>query len=120
MELEWRVFYGDGSTFDNLQGSPFDAPRLDVQVIVQKNDTVGWKILNGHDYFYFDPKRDGWQETNEWHDTLLATYHPLLLFGRRMSRADWSRMRRRAIEEATSAWGPKSGWLESEWQGDDN
>jgi len=50
--LRWRIYYGDGSTFDNLQGSPDEAPPFGVQFIVQiyaddkKRDT-----LKQADYF---------------------------------------------------------------------
>jgi hypothetical protein len=35
--LQWRIYYADGSTFDNLQGEPWDAPATRVLIIVQKD-----------------------------------------------------------------------------------
>ena len=50
--LQWRIYYGDGSTFDNLQGSPDDAPPFGVQFIVQLcADGKRRDTLNQADYF---------------------------------------------------------------------
>lgn len=55
-KLDWRIYYGDGSTFDNLQGEPKDAPAFDVQVITQKNRPNGRRSISLYDYYYY---RDG-------------------------------------------------------------
>jgi hypothetical protein len=50
--LRWRIYYGDGSTFDNLQGSADEAPPFDVQFVVQLCDQNRWKEqLDQSDYF---------------------------------------------------------------------
>lgn len=39
--LEWKLWYGDGSTFSNLNGTPADAPAYNVQCIVQWEEVWG-------------------------------------------------------------------------------
>lgn len=33
-KIKWRIYYGDGTTFDNNMGSPHDAPAYNVQCVV--------------------------------------------------------------------------------------
>jgi hypothetical protein len=33
--MKWRIYYADGTTFDNTQGEAWEAPALGVQVIWQ-------------------------------------------------------------------------------------
>ena len=50
--LRWRIYYGDGSTFTNLQGSADEAPPFGVQFIVQLCDSDNKRdTLNQADYF---------------------------------------------------------------------
>ncbi len=51
--IEWVIFYSDGSTFSSEDGSPDDAPALDIQVIAQKDETVGRKLLIHKDYYWY-------------------------------------------------------------------
>lgn len=58
----WWIFYGDGSVFSHEDGSPFAAPRTDVQVIVNEYDCPsGYCLTYGKDYYYWD---DGWWPTD--------------------------------------------------------
>lgn len=49
--IEWRIYYGDGSTFSNEDGSPVDAPALNVQAIVQRDTAVGRTIWHKKDFY---------------------------------------------------------------------
>jgi len=52
MKLLWKIYYGDGSTFTNLQGSPDEAPPFGVQFILQLCDEGRWReTLHEADYF---------------------------------------------------------------------
>jgi hypothetical protein len=56
---KWVVYYGDGSTFSDQDGSPEDAPSLNVQAITCEPDGV-WKggdIFGLFDYL----SRPGWK-----------------------------------------------------------
>lgn len=64
----WFIYYGDGSVFSHEDGSPFDAPRTDVQVIVQQNpeSPSGWCLTFGRRWYYWNA---GW-----WPDDELAEW----------------------------------------------
>lgn len=49
--LRWRVYYGDGGTFSNLDGAPEDAPALNVQAIVEYDPSVGRSISMRRDFY---------------------------------------------------------------------
>lgn len=65
MKLEWRIYYGDGSTFDNTQGTPFEAPPTDVQVIVHPSKDNGLLALHNWDWYYYQDNM-GWRGTDTW------------------------------------------------------
>lgn len=51
--MKWRIYYGDGTTFDDSQGEPWDAPGTGVVVIVQKHyDHREGAYLQWRDNFY--------------------------------------------------------------------
>lgn len=54
--IEWRIRYKDGAVFDNLQGEPWEAPRLKVQIITQISDETGRYNQTQSDYYVW---RDG-------------------------------------------------------------
>lgn len=39
--ISWRIYYGDGSTFDNCEGEPCHAPATGVIAIAQVNPIPG-------------------------------------------------------------------------------
>jgi len=47
----WRIYYADGSTFDDLSGLPHEAPAWGVIAIVQKCIESGRYITCAHDYY---------------------------------------------------------------------
>lgn len=110
--IAWRIYYGDGSTFSDADGSPFAAPRSNVQVIIERDARVGWRWISGYDYFVLDPERGGWRETNEFglFDYLQRAKQPLVLFGRWLTDAEWHRL----FTRVKSDLGPKDGWLVTE------
>lgn len=65
---DWRVYYGDGSTFSNEDGGPEFAPALDVQAIVQPvHDEYepGRHVLSGRDglrdyYVWLGDEHQSW------------------------------------------------------------
>ena len=58
--LKWRIYYGDGSTWESLDGKP---PIRDVQVIVQSHPDVGWHTMCKYDYYVWWNER--WQGVDE-------------------------------------------------------
>lgn len=51
--MNWRIYYDDGSTFDDTQGSPADAPGYGVLVILIADPDVGHMTLHSFDYYVF-------------------------------------------------------------------
>lgn len=52
-KLNWRIYYGDGTTFDDSMGSPFEAPSINVQVIVGYDRDNGRQMLHFWDWYYY-------------------------------------------------------------------
>ena len=58
--MRWRIYYTDGSTYSDRDGSPFDAPTDGVQIIAQEDPgpargfQVDFKNLHGKDFFVWD------------------------------------------------------------------
>jgi hypothetical protein len=88
----WRVYYSD-SVFTDADGEPFDAPRVDVQVIVQEKDG-DYEIVHGKDYFYWEPVCGGWHGTDIFgaFDHLIRSKRQCLLMGRMLSDPDWKEL----------------------------
>lgn len=77
--LSWRIYYGDDSVFSDRDGSPFDAPSANVQVVV---GAAG--ILHSKDAWVWRPDT-GWRpcDTAGLWDYLLNYRGPkAVLFGR--------------------------------------
>lgn len=57
---QWRIYYGDGSTFDDSMGSALDAPIYGVALIAERNrhQQTCYKI-HGFDWYY--RVEDEWQ-----------------------------------------------------------
>lgn len=62
--FDWQLYYTDGSTFSNLDGTPYDAPDREVQFVVSKQDDQRFMILSGADYYIYEDSF-GWWYTNE-------------------------------------------------------
>lgn len=62
----WIIYYGDGSTFSDSDGSPFEALRTDVQVILQTHEPSpsGYCLTLGKTYYYWQDD-EGWWPTDE-------------------------------------------------------
>ena len=65
-KLQWRIYYADGQTIDNLQKSPFYVQRHGVVcvVIVDKepdgNHNVGRMVLHGWDNYCWNNQLEMW------------------------------------------------------------
>lgn len=59
-QLKWRIYYDDGSTFDNTQGSPVRAPGWGVICIVNPDPIVGRVIRQSFDFYYWVPDEGQW------------------------------------------------------------
>lgn len=93
-DLKWRIYYGDGSTYSNRDGSAFDAPAENVQVIAIALDTEkGWGLVHGGEsdrgcdvYFYRDDSWFGSDRDGHGFASYLRELGPRkVIFGRTMS-----------------------------------
>jgi hypothetical protein len=50
----WRIYYSDGSTFSDAEGSPETAPPFGVVCIVQRDPDRGRSIMHGWNWYYFN------------------------------------------------------------------
>ena len=53
--MNWRIYYGDGSTFSDRDGSPYDAPPTNVQCVAVKSpiSTEGKLLAHGKHAYYW-------------------------------------------------------------------
>lgn len=54
MLYQWIVWYDDGSSFTNLDGQPWDAPRWGVLCIAAESKDHGRMIWHATDYYVWD------------------------------------------------------------------
>lgn len=57
--MNWRIYYADGTTFDDTQGEPADASGLGIIVIVQKHpdSREGSYLQHRADYYIWADQR---------------------------------------------------------------
>jgi len=55
--IQWRVYYGDGSTFSDEEGSPEMAPGCGVMCIANYDEDNRRKLAHSTDYYFFDAGR---------------------------------------------------------------
>lgn len=81
--MRWRIYYGDGSTFSDRDGSPFEAPRTNVQVIASEANTpTGFSLTHSHDAYVWRDEWNGTDQLGMW-DYLMSHSGPQsVLFGR--------------------------------------
>ena len=81
--MRFRIHYGDGSTWE---GDPFEAPRLNVQVIKQEHPNErGYILMHGRDMYCWFGDGFGWQgcDMSGFYDYLMASAGPkCVLFAR--------------------------------------
>lgn len=58
--MKWRIYYDDGSTFDNTQGKPEQAPPFGVLCIVAFNKDNGRSIFHKWDFYYYNTTVENW------------------------------------------------------------
>jgi len=106
----WAIYYGDGSKFTDLDGSPFDAPRTNVQIIAFKNNQMGWEILSQSDYYYFEDGGHGFciaPDQFTLFDVLVRVFKPLIFFGRWLSQEDFRKVVLKMLDDLPE---PKTLW----------
>lgn len=116
MSLEWRIYYDDGSTFDNLEGGPADAPALGVIAVTSIDAEVGFWTARSADYYCYDPDRftpywEGVDIFGMW-DYLALPGMKRVLFGRTIPNREYEKILHRAMHDPDFP--PKQGWRPNE------
>ena len=114
--MNWRIYYDGGRVFTSEDGTPWDAPRTGVQIIVQEHDRVGWEILNSADEYYYEADKRGWYEAKgfTFYEHLIRAKRPLIVFGRMVSNAEYSALLTQVKADLPK---PKTGQLRTERDG---
>ena len=95
--LEWKIYYGDGSTFSSADGPPQAAPGYNVQCVAVRDEKVGRQVLHGGDFYIY---RDGvWYCCDQFgmFDQLIEM--GVLKTGRALSRKEYEAVLTRATED---------------------
>lgn len=116
----WRIYYGDGTTFDNTQGSPDAAPGVDVQHVVCRDTRpgtdpshVGRYIVSGKfAYWYDDGEWWGGDQFGLW-DYLARPGLKIVKFGRSIANDRWLALYQRVL--ADPDFPPKSAYVSGEY-----
>lgn len=106
--VTWKLFYGDGSTFSDQDGTPAEAPAVNVQVIAQAADPgIGRRTCSRFDFYWWD---------GEWHgsdlfglfDYLMRVSPSIVKFGRVLPRLEFEALLNRAVTDSDLF--PKVAW----------
>lgn len=106
--LDWKIFYGDGSTFSSADGSPAEAPSTNVQAIAQVADPgIGRRTCSRFDFYWYE---------GEWHggdlfglfDYLQRVSPSIVKFGRVLPRLAFEAILNRAVTDPDLL--PKVAW----------
>lgn len=107
----WAIFYTNGTVFTSEDGTPWEAPRRSVQVVVscRDKDERDWDCFHKVDRFYYEPDHGGWNDCSDefsMFDHMIRTKHPLVLFGRMLGNNEWKATFARVVvwNEAHKLW----------------
>ena len=113
-KVDWKIFYGDESTFDSSQGDPDDAPPWDIQVIAEINNDIGRKLHSQADYYLFINGKWVGIDSIGLID-YLANVLGIVKVGRQIDRQKFREVLDRARNDPGLP--KKSGWLQDEYRG---
>ena len=106
--LPWRLYYGDGATYDLSDGPADRSPPVDVQVIVQPDPDVGRILIAKHHNYWLD--QGVWYGGNDFglFDYLTRPGMKLVRFGRTIANDAFRALFERAANDPDFP--RKSGW----------
>lgn len=115
---QWKIYYGDGTTFDSDDGLPVDAPATNIQLIAQYHPELGRHFIGGQlrsDFYLF--VNDEWIDVDliGLLDHLMA--QGIVKSGRMLPTSEWKQIQRRALNDPDMP--KKSAWDKRERHADD-
>lgn len=99
--LHWRIYYDDGTTYDNEDGSPENAPKQGVISVVHKDKEVGRSITTQYDFYWWNYDISQWYGGDIfglW-DYLTQPGEKIVLFGRSVPRQCYRNIQQNAIDD---------------------
>lgn len=114
IDFKWRIYYGDGSTYDSRDGSVWDAPSANVQVVVNADMDTGWNAERACDYYWYDLDLAYWQAGDIfglW-DYLSRPGQKKVIFGRLIPLAEYQATLRKAMSDPELP--KKAAWRQGE------
>lgn len=113
-QLNWRIYYKDGSTFSNLDGSPQEIPvRNGVQVINVRDGKKGRRTLKLVDYYVWSPTLDRWVDCIDTTSAIcraLREPYIVLLAGEYLREADFEKVLIQAHNDPEFPLSDKNPW----------
>jgi hypothetical protein len=104
--LDWCIYYGDGSEYTSDSGSPYDAPALDIQAIIIRDDNPansrGRGLVARFDYYWWVPAKGEWFGGDLFGLFDYLTYEAgpkRVLFGRTMATKEHNEIVQRAVDD---------------------
>ena len=99
--MQWKIYYGDGTTFSSKDGEAREAPRRNIQCIVRADDEVGRYIERMNDFYVWCSERNNWKGVDQFglYDYLLYEFFPLVLFGRTITEKEYKALYDRAVSD---------------------
>ena len=97
--MKWKIYYGDGNTYDSQSGFVDKAPARDVQVIILEDKDVGWITQAKTDYYIWNKNR--WWGVDHFglYDYLIEPGYKRVLFGRTLSQDEFQAIFKRASDD---------------------
>jgi len=99
--LAWRIYYGDGTAYDNRDGDAYAAPARDVQIVCVADRDNGWTLRDNVDFYWYVPDADTWHGGDLFglFDYLIMPGAKRVLFGRTITTQEFRAIHRRACDE---------------------
>jgi len=104
----WKIFYDDGSTYSDQDGTIETAPKLGVIIVASSDPDVGRKYDRSCDYYVWHSY--GWRGVDQFglYDYLSQSGSKVVLFGRTVEDRRWKEIWQQAIDDdylpRKSAW----------------
>lgn len=110
MSFRWRIYYGDGSTYDRRDGEAWDAPAVNVQAIMVEDREHGWYCCRADDFYWYLPDEDRWYSGERFglFDYLTQPGQRKVLFGRSIPDSEYREILDRAMSDPDLP--EKTGW----------
>lgn len=98
--MRWAIYYDDGTTYRDTDGTPYDAPSRGVVVVAQEDADVGRVLFHRRDYYYFD-SAIGWRGGDLFglYDYLTRPGPRRVVFGRTVADAAYRDILRAATDD---------------------